>query len=111
MRGRLQVNNIFIQVKTKINLDLAEFTTTGSFLPDDYTMYMSHPFANGFVASSNNYRALTCLAGMHLIQNESNFRYLRLYPNTKTATSMTISLRIHKSYYFVFVTTYMIVID
>jgi hypothetical protein len=60
-------------------------------------MNISHPFANGFLASNNNYRALTTIAGIHLIQNDSDYRYLKLYPNTKTQTSMTISLRMNKT--------------
>jgi hypothetical protein len=92
------------------DLDMATFTIS-VISPDDYSTFINYPFSNGFVASTTNYKVAMSLAGMQILQNDTNLKYLKLFPNNKLTTAITLNLRLNQTKYYTSITTYLIVID
>jgi hypothetical protein len=51
------------------------------------------------------------LTGMKIDQNDTTLKYLKLYPDSKTTTSISLNLRLNITDYYYWVSSYLLVID
>jgi len=74
-------------------------------------MRYNYVFSNSFTTTNSNYQAIMSLSGIHILQNDTQLKYLKLYADIKTTTSMRINLGMNKTEYFIWVSTHILVKD